>query len=79
MIGSGWDSEKNEPKYQHKGQIDQFRVWNQARTQKEIKRDMDAELIGDEPGLVACFNFNWGIVDTQSLVARGGSVEKSTQ
>ena len=65
VIGSGWDSEKNEPKYQHKGQIDQFRVWNQARTQKEIKRDMDAELIGDEPGLVACFNFNWGIADTQ--------------
>jgi hypothetical protein len=49
----------------HKGKIDQFRVWNRVRTQKEIKRGMYAELIGDEPGLVACFNFNWGIADKE--------------
>lgn len=50
--------------YWHQGMMDQFRVWNRVRSQEEIKRDMYAELIGDEPGLVTCFNFNWGIANT---------------
>lgn len=45
----------------HKGMIDGFRVWNYVRTAEEIKRDMRVELVGDEPGLVAYFNFNWGV------------------
>lgn len=47
----------------HEGLIDEFRVWNRVRTKDEIKRDMYAQMIGDEPGLVACFNFNWGFQD----------------
>lgn len=47
----------------HKGQIDEFRVWNRLRAADEIKRDMNTQLIGDEEGLAACFNFNWGFQD----------------
>lgn len=40
-----------------KGWIKEVRIWNIARTQEEIQRDMRASLNGKEQGLVACWNF----------------------
>jgi hypothetical protein len=39
------------------GNIGEVRVWNVARSQDEIVRDMNARLTGKEPGLVALWDF----------------------
>lgn len=40
------------------GRIDDVRVWNVARSQSQIAADMNRELEGSEPGLVAYWKFN---------------------
>jgi len=40
--------------------LDDFRVWNYARTQAEIQADMDQEVTGVEEGLVGYWRFNEG-------------------
>jgi len=40
--------------------LDDFRVWNYARTQAEIQADMNRELSGVEEGLVGYWRFNEG-------------------
>ncbi len=40
------------------GQIDDVRIWNIARTGDEISSDMNKQLNGDEPGLVAYWKFD---------------------
>jgi len=40
------------------GKIDEFRVWNIARAEADIKRDMNVMLKGTEQGLVAYFHFD---------------------
>lgn len=42
------------------GQMDEVRIWNVARSQTEIQTFMNNELFGNEPGLVAYYNFNEG-------------------
>ena len=42
------------------GKIDEIRLWSIARTQDEIVSSMNVSLNGDEPGLVAYYNFNEG-------------------
>jgi len=36
----------------YRGLIDEVRIWNRARTQREIQRDLHATLLGNERGLV---------------------------
>uniref|UniRef100_UPI0037C10282 beta strand repeat-containing protein n=1 Tax=Flavobacterium sp. TaxID=239 RepID=UPI0037C10282 len=43
------------------GAIDEIRFWSTARTQAQIDASMYAELIGNETGLLANFDFNQGI------------------
>ncbi len=43
--------------------IDEFRVWNIARTASEITDNMNKELIGNETNLITYYNFNQGIAD----------------
>jgi len=43
------------------GRIDEFRIWNTARTQAEIQANKDIELVGTETGLTAYYNFNQGV------------------
>ncbi|MEL6842108.1 MAG: LamG domain-containing protein, partial [Bacteroidota bacterium] len=43
------------------GQMDDFRVWDYARTSAEILADKDQELTGTESGLMAYYNFNQGV------------------
>ncbi|MHC4686136.1 MAG: hypothetical protein ACYTEW_17725, partial [Planctomycetota bacterium] len=40
--------------------LDDFRVWNYARTPAEIQADMNREVSGDEEGLVGYWRFNEG-------------------
>src|SRR5262245_52121580 len=42
------------------GGIDEFRVWNTARTEQQIRETMFRRLNGNEPGLVGCWNFDDG-------------------
>jgi hypothetical protein len=42
------------------GNIDEVRIWSGARTQGEIQSTMNQELVGNETGLIAYYNFNQG-------------------
>jgi hypothetical protein len=42
------------------GQIDEVRIWNRARTATEVADSFQKHLAGDEPGLLANFQFNDG-------------------
>ena len=42
------------------GQMDEVRIWNVVRSAAEIAASMSCELTGDEPGLLAYYNFNQG-------------------
>ncbi|TYA89162.1 LamG-like jellyroll fold domain-containing protein, partial [Seonamhaeicola marinus] len=42
------------------GDIDEIRIWTVARTQSEINSNKDSELLGNEAGLLAYYNFNQG-------------------
>lgn len=43
------------------GEMDEVRIWNTVRTQSEITNHMDCKLKGDEPGLIAYYDFDQGI------------------
>lgn len=42
------------------GYIDEVRIWDHARTESEINATMNCELAGNEPGLIAYYDFNQG-------------------
>ncbi|KGE85511.1 MAG: LamG domain-containing protein [Phaeodactylibacter xiamenensis] len=44
----------------HKGAVDELRIWNTARSQSEIQEQMTTSLQGDEPNLVAYYDFEDG-------------------
>jgi putative metal-binding protein/concanavalin A-like lectin/glucanase superfamily protein/type IX secretion system substrate protein len=46
--------------FAHKGEIDEFRIWDYVRTQAGIQCTMNSELNGNEPGLVTYLDFNQG-------------------
>jgi hypothetical protein len=43
------------------GDIDEVRIWNVARSREQILSTMNESLTGNEPGLVAYYNFNEGV------------------
>ena len=45
------------------GYMDEVRVWSVARSAAEITANFQRELIGDEPGLVAYWNFEGNLTD----------------
>ena len=47
----GYDNAKNN--YYYKGYIDEVRIWNKARTQDELRKNINNELKGNESGLTA--------------------------
>jgi hypothetical protein len=51
------------------GLIDEVRIWNRARSQDEITRDMRRKIRGDTPGLIAAYSFDEG---------EGGTVKDRT-
>jgi len=55
----GWTHEEERPTQSpFVGLIDEVRIWNIARTEAEIRSDMNSELTGDESGLVAYWKFD---------------------
>jgi len=52
------------------GTIDEFRVWNRERTPTEIAANYQRSLSGNEPGLLAYWNFNEG--SGASVIDRSG-------
>ena len=55
IIGNApWDTVS----FQFYGDLDEVRIWDQAKTQAEIQQSMHVELEGTETGLVAYYNFN---------------------
>ena len=42
------------------GSLDEVRIWNIARTQEQISGALVSDLVGNETGLVAYYNFNQG-------------------
>ena len=63
----GWTHEEDTPAHgSFAGQIDEVRIWNIARTEAEIRSDMNTQLTGDEPGLVAYWKFD---EETDGIVA----------
>ena len=57
--------------------LDDFRVWNYARTQGEIEADMNREISGSEDGLVGYWRFNEGegtTVSDSSPYANHGTI-----
>ena len=55
----GWTHEEERPTQSpFVGLIDEVRIWNVVRTEAEIRADMNTQLTGDEPGLVAYWKFD---------------------
>ena len=48
------------------GEIDEVRIWDTVRTQTEIQNFMNNSLIGNEPNLVAYYDFNQGVAGGQN-------------
>jgi hypothetical protein len=61
--------------YNFEGQLDEFRVWNVARTDQQIAQNFNASLTGTESGLVAYYRMNEGagstLVDSSARAANG--------
>lgn len=57
LMGNGTEISENAG---FKGRLDEFRVWNHARSADEIRELMHQELQGTEPGLVSYLQFNEG-------------------
>jgi hypothetical protein len=51
-------STATEPVGRFAGYLDEVRMWSYARSEEEIRHDLYRELRGDEPGLVAYYNFD---------------------
>ncbi|MDE0315696.1 MAG: tetratricopeptide repeat protein [Candidatus Poribacteria bacterium] len=62
----GWSYEEVSAHKSFVGQIDEVRVWNVARTEQQIRADMNTQLNGDEPGLVGYWKFD---AENQGVIA----------
>ncbi|MFM1943956.1 MAG: hypothetical protein RI897_2938 [Verrucomicrobiota bacterium] len=72
-LGAGYQSN-------FRGDLDEVRVWNVARSQAEIRSTLRARLTGEEPGLVAYWDFeeNAGLVlGDRSTNSLNGSISSS--
>ena len=56
------------------GEIDEFRVWNVARTQEQIRASMHTTLKGDETDLVGYWNFENGTAHDVSKNQHDGTL-----
>lgn len=57
--------ENSEDTYPFNGTFDEFRLWNDVRTESEINTYMSKELTGNESNLVGYWNFNYLVDDPE--------------
>jgi hypothetical protein len=57
-LGQEWD--QLNPSDFFNGAIDELRIWNTARSETELKDNMNKKMVGNETGLIAYYNFNQG-------------------
>ena len=70
----GWTHEEERPTQSpFVGLIDEVRIWNVARSEAEIRSDMNIQLTGDEPGLIAYWKFD----ETTDGVVRDASPHRN--
>ena len=62
-----------------RGNIDDVRVWRGARTEQQIRDGMFKTLTGQEPGLVACWNFDDGTARDLSTGRHDGKLVGSAE
>lgn len=61
MVGSQWYvGAANTASGYADVQIDEYRIWNRALCSAELNNNMNCELVGNESGLVAYYDFNVG-------------------
>jgi hypothetical protein len=77
FIGRG-DPEFSFGEYLH-GALDEIRIWNVARSQKEIQAAMNTTLTGKEQGLVAYWNFDDGTAKDLSPHSNDGILNGDAQ
>jgi hypothetical protein len=58
-LGQEWDNNVTSDFYN--GQLDDLRIWGTARTASEISNNMNVQLTGNEPGLIAYYTFDQGV------------------
>ena len=52
-----WDNTSTGEDWYYSGKLDEFRLWNLAKTKTQIKMDMNSKLHGDETGLMVYLPF----------------------
>lgn len=62
-LGQEFDKPPYNASQFYKGELDDFRIWNYAKTQTEIQNNKDHELTGNEIGLLEYFDFNQGVAN----------------
>lgn len=63
------------------GQLAEVRIWNFARSEEAIKKDIHSSLGGNEPGLVGCWSLQQdssNLVSEESEIARSAIVHGAT-
>ena len=55
------------------GEIDEFRMWKVARSESQIRNNINAQLLGSEPGLVAYYRMDEGGGTTSLLDSAAGA------
>lgn len=61
------------PLAQARGELDEVRIWNKARTQAEIQRDFACRLVGSEADLAGYWNFDDGTASDQTGNGHNGT------
>lgn len=64
---TGFDYRIGDPSNYLNGTIDEFRIWNYARTAAQIADNRNCEMRSDEEGLVAYFPFNQGFINKHNV------------
>ncbi|MEZ6078115.1 MAG: LamG-like jellyroll fold domain-containing protein [Pirellulaceae bacterium] len=72
---SGWGVNSS---YKLDGQIDEVRIWNGARDVNAIRANMNKELSGVHPGLVAAYSFNNATTGAGGVIDNSGNGHHGT-
>jgi hypothetical protein len=72
VLGRGLVRNPNDQDF--RGQMDEIRVWDHRRTERQIRENMFKQLMGKEKGLVALWNFDDGTANDSSRYGYHGKL-----